>query len=252
MGRSRSNNDEGFWYRLRTTNRRIQGIIIGALVTLLAITFFPGLYPAARQGIECTDLGQPVGGNNRSVLAYRDDQTDKLDLDLNLESRVIGPNGTLEIELVFINESRGPVILHIPDQGPFITSDPGVQGITFEIASVTGAVNVINQPAAYTPPTAFTGTAFETLHLLGSRSRCHETIRFDSATLSNLGLVPGQDYRIRAFYRNVSDGDLNAASAPNATATPFPEYATSQGVWTGTASSEEVRFSIAAPGAVVP
>lgn len=211
---------------------------------MIMLTVIPGFYPVAYNGVECTDLAQPLGGNNRSVLAYRSTQIDALDLDLDLSSRTIDPNAPLELAITFRNEDRGPIILHIPDQAPIITADTTVQGITLRITSVNNTVAVGSQATTYTPPTVFTGEAFNTLHLLGSRSRCHETITLSAATLSSLGLVPGQDYRIQAFYFNTSDGDLLTALPGDATATPFPEYANSQGVWTGNASSEEVRFTI--------
>ncbi len=97
------------------------------------------------------------------------------------------------------------------------------------------------QPDTYQPPAYFLES--NELHLLGSFGRCHETIRISSNVLVGLGLTPG-DYRIRAHYRNNSDGDTLLASLPDATATPFPEYANSQGVWVGDANSQEIRFTI--------
>lgn len=252
MARRRRGENPGFFYRLRTTDRRMQGIIIGAFLAMIMMTFVPGFYPVTRNGAECTDLAQPLGGNNRSVLAYRSEQIDAVDLDLDLESRTIGPNSPLRIVLTFRNEDRGPVILHIPNQDPIITSDPATQGITFRITSADNTVAVGNQPTTYAPPGVFAGDALKTLHLLGSRSRCHETITFDAALLTSLGLIPGRDYRIQAFYTNTSDGDLLAAIPPGATATPFPEYANSQGVWVGTASSEEIRFTISTVQDTIP
>ncbi len=154
--------------------------------------------------------------------------------------------------ITFRNEDRGPVILHIPDQAPIITADTTVQGITLQITSADNTVAVGSQALTYNPPAVFAGDGLETLHLLGSRSRCHETITISAATLTSLGMIPGKDYRIQAFYSNTSDGDLITANPPNATATPFPEYVNSQGVWTGSASSEEVRFTIRSTQAEVP
>ncbi len=230
--------------RLRQWNRSQLGLIL-ALVTLLFTLLFPRYFPAARNGPQCSDLAPPIGGNNRSILAHRSDQADALDLDIELAARTIGPNSPLEVTLTFVNRDRGPVILHIPDQDAILTNNPAVEGITLDITSVDLTVNVASQPGTYTPPAVFTGASFRTLHLLGARARCHETITISAQTLQNLGLVPGQDYRIRAFFRNSSAGNLPQANLQVGvvTATPFPEY-TTQGVWTGTVSSEEVRFRI--------
>lgn len=240
----RRNENAGFFYRLRSADRGMQGMIIGAFVAIVVMTVFPGVLPVARDGIECTDLAQPLGGNNRSVLAYRSSQIDAIDLDVALDSRVIGADSPLRLVLTFLNEDRGPVILHLPNQAPIVTNDPNVQGITLEITSADNSVALANQPGTYTPPAVFVGETFNTLHLLGSHSRCHETITISADILRSIGVVPGRDYRIRAFYTNTSDGDLITASPADATATPFPDYVNSQGVWTGRVSSEEVRFTV--------
>lgn len=244
---------EGRFRRIRQFNRTQLAIFVAA-VTLIVTLFFPRFYPAARQGPGCRDLAQPLGGNNRSVIAHRSDQTEAIDLDLELGSRIIGTNGDLEVILTFINDDDGPVILHIPDQEAILTNNPAVQGITFDITSVNNTVTVASQPGTYSPPPVFTGADFETLHLLGAYARCHMLIEINAETLQSIGVVPGQDYRIQAYYRNTSAGDLpqaNIQAGGNITATPFPEYVT-QGVWTGTAISEEARFNISTTQPVQP
>lgn len=248
----RRNENAGFFYRLRSADRSLQGMIVGAVVAVVAMTVFPGILPVARNGIQCSSLAQPLGGNNRSVLAHRSDQIDAIDLDLELDSRVIGADSPLRLVLTFINEDRGPLILHMPNQTPIVTNDPNVQGITLEITSADNSGALANQPGTYTPPAVFVGETFNTLHLLGSHSRCHETITISSDVLRSIGVVPGRDYRIRAFYTNSSDGDLITASSANATATPFPDYVNSQGVWTGRVSSEEVRFTVSTVQDTIP
>lgn len=227
--------------RVRVVNRTQLAVIV-ALLTVATTWALPRFYPAAMQGPACESLAPPIGGNNRSVLAYRTDQATSLDLRLILDSQTLRPNEPLRLNLVFVNESRGPMVLHLPRQEPVITADRAAQGIALEITSVFGGVALANQPSTYFPPAAFIDTS--TLHLLSSRARCHMSITVPYSTLASLGLQPGQEYRIRAYYRNASDGDLVAVTPINATATPFPEYANSQGVWVGEASSGEERFSV--------
>ena len=79
-------------------------------------------------------------------------------------------------------------------------------------------------------------------------------IEINAETLQGLGLVPGQDYRVQVRYSNSSAGSLpqaNIQAGGIVTATPFPEYDT-QGVWTGSAASEEIRFTISTMETVQP
>ncbi len=220
-------------------------------VSLLLLYLMPHYFPTMRQGALCTKLAAPIGGNNRSVLAFRSEQQDALKLEISLENDQIALGEPLVVRLTFINTNRGPLILHIPDRPPILTANEAVQGVTLQITSVGGAVALRDQPDTYSPPPYFPDQAG--LHLLGARARCHQTYRISAATLQEIGVQPGE-YRIRAFYRNTSAGNLLAVMPPNATATPFPQYVNDQGVWVGEAVSGEVRFTVlpAAPPTFAP
>ncbi len=224
-------------------NSRHVALIVAAV--LLGIAFIvPRYYPNARRGVLCTDLAAPIGGNNRSVLAFHSEQRDALKLEISLENDQIVYGEPLVVRVTFINTDRGPLILHIPDRPPILTGNDAVQGVTLQITSVGGAVALRDQPDTYSPPPYFPDQVG--LHLLGARARCHQTYRLSAATLQGIGLQPGE-YRIRAFYRNTSAGNLLAVMPPDATATPFPEYTGDQGVWVGEAASGEVRFTVLPP-----
>ncbi len=225
-------------------DRDLVALILAAL-TLLGAIVFPRVLPAARNGPQCTDLAAPLGGNNRSVLAFVNDQRHSLDMTLDLEKQTIVVGEALRVRIAFSNGSSGPMILHLNRESPILTANASVQGITFEITRVGDTATVPDQPRDYQPPVTFTDTA--TLHLLGSRARCNQEYVISASDLAALGIQVG-DYRIRASYRNNSPGDPRPIQPVDATATPFPEYVTSQGVWTGDAESNEIRFSIVNPG----
>lgn len=223
--------------------RRHLGLIIAAVLIGIAI-LVPRYFPNARRGVLCTDLAAPIGGNNRSVLAFRSEQKDALKLEISLESDQITLGEPLVVRLTFVNTDSGPLILHIPDRPPILTGNDAVQGVTLQITSVGGAVALRDQPDTYSPPPYFPDQVG--LHLLGARARCHQTYRISAATLQGIGVQPGE-YRIRAFYRNTSAGNLLAVMPPDATATPFPQYVNDQGVWVGEAVSGEIRFTVLPP-----
>lgn len=231
---------------LRDINRTQVGIGLAALILGITI-FFPRFYPAAKRGPVCSNLSAPLGGNNRSVLAYNSNQSLNLELDLELDNDVLDPNQALIVRVNFRNQDQGAMILYLPDQNPVPVNQPLTQGISFEItlrdAPVGAQGTVIN-----TSPTAFTNPNL--IHLLGSHARCHEEYVFSADMLRSLNILPGNDYRIRAFYRNNSPGNLAEADVAKnqgltPTSSPFPEYLT-QGVWTGDVSTKEERFSIRA------
>jgi hypothetical protein len=223
-------------------DRTILGII-AAGATLIGALLFPKLYPAAQRGPSCSDLASPIGGNNRSVLAYLSTNSNPLNLDLSLAKTTIDQNETLEVRLTFVNQDRGPVIIHFRQEGPILTSNAAVQGVTLEITRVDGG-QVADQPDTYTSPTTF---PYRELNLLGSRDRCTERYSITPTELAALGIGTGE-YRIRAAYRNNSRGDPGPLQPLNATATPIPQYADNQGVWVGEVESNEVRFAIVVPG----
>ncbi|HEX3053513.1 MAG TPA: hypothetical protein VHP83_22835 [Aggregatilineaceae bacterium] len=237
--------------RARGVNRT--NLMIGvALIILLVVLVVPRVYPAARQGITCTDLASPLGGNNRSVLALAGDDEQHLALEVRLEKDPLTLNEQLVAYVTFVNNDVGPIILHFNTSLPpiIVRSDNLVNGalaipvnstqpgIAFEFRRENAAWD---SPDMTLVPSPNTTLNYEDLHLLGSRSRCTMKYVIDPATITNA--LPAGTYRIRAFYRNVNQGVLPAPAAGAPTATATAAY-TDQGVWTGLTKSEEVLFTV--------
>lgn len=220
---------------------RTNAAIILAAVILVAVVVVPRVYPPAKHGPQCSELAPPLGGNNRSILALSGSDQQNLDLNLSLETTSVEASNAIQVRLTFVNNDVGPVILYLnTDQMILRGTGQSVPGVSFEITRVNGGGAVSGPVAPAAPPATFPK---EQLHLLGSRARCSENFELSPTQYSALGLVPGEEYRIRAFYQNAQPGI--AAHPLDATATPA--YF-DQGVWTGEISSEEVRFEILLPG----
>lgn len=219
------------------------------MATLFLAILFPRVVPAARRGPECTNLTHPIGGNNRSVLAQTGSKGEAIELDLNLEETTIRAGDPLKIQLTFVNQDIGPVILYLMEREPILTrTNPAtglsIPSVTFLITRVTETAPLIDQIGTalnLNQPTQFD---YNDLHLLTSRSRCTESFTVSGSKLQQIGVQPGE-YRIQAFYRNDSAGTLPLPDFGTPTATPAYN---DQGVWVGEISSEEVRFTVVVPG----
>lgn len=187
----------------------------------------------------CTSLPAPLGGNNRSLLAYNNNGDDALEFDLSLSKSdyIIGDN--IRLTLTVKNKDRGPVVFLLPSQTPLITDQPTVQGLKFEILPPSGIY--LNDQRTYQPAGIIPA---DQLHLIGSGSRCKQTYTIEWATLSQFGANLG-DYRIRVAYRNNYPGGAEEFAGQPSYYTQIPEYANDQGIWTTEGvTSNEVRFSI--------
>lgn len=249
-----------FRERLNTVREidRVTLAIIASAIAILGAIIFPKVAPAAKHGIQCTDLPAPIGGNNRSLLAQVGVGTQPLDLQISLDSSSIGLNDDLKVNVTFVNNDIGPEILFFAptSSNPKITTDDYAVGLHFVITRVDGTQLNFNQPVS-NPWTSGPGYEHSStwanpiyLHLLGSRSRCsmsfHYNLNQEYATLyPGIGLPPG-DYRIQAFYYNNNIGTTRPLNAGDPTPTATPAY-TDQGVWTGSISSSEVRFTVRGP-----
>jgi len=246
-------------WRNWSTVRRARGVnrtnlMIGvALLLLVVVVVGPRVYPAARQGITCTDLASPLGGNNRSVLALSGDDQQHLALEVRLEKDPLALNEQLVAYVTFVNNDGGPIILNFDTsldpiiiRSDIIGSIPnGTQpGVVFEFRRENERWDSPNLTLAPSPAQTLN---YEDLHLLGSRSRCTMKYVLDP-NIDIPNALPAGTYRIRAFYRNVNPGVLPvpAAGAPTATATAA--YS-DQGAWTGLTASEEVLFTVSGAAA---
>lgn len=231
--------------RIGFLDRTRFALVIG-LMLLVGVTVLPRVYPAAQLGPQCTNLAAPIGGNNRSVLAQSGGDPQALDLELRLPNRIVASDQPLELNVTFANQDIGPVILYLADTLPPLTRLQNDTGLSVEIRRV-GTDQILSDNAA--PRGAPQVYPSEDLHLLGSRARCTQVYSLSPQQLSAIGVTTGE-YRIRAFYSNPSPGVLPlpaSGQAPTAT----PAYS-DQGVWVGQTSSDEVLFSIVAPGAAPP
>lgn len=242
------------------------------LVGGLAILWFaaPQLLPQLGRGPECVRLAHPPGGNQRSLLALQD-QNQALELEVRITNSrleqefVVGPNDPLEVQIIFENEDAGPIYLYYNDLAGVPVGDPnalappgsnqGLIGLFLEIASATNSnLRFSDGVTGYTVAdlNAQNNGSFEldSVYVLRGRHSCYINVTLSTERRNALGLGPGE-YRIRAYYRNPTPGVF--VIGPNPTATPIfvsQEERTryGQGVWTGQAASERVRFSIAQPG----
>jgi hypothetical protein len=222
--------------------------IIAAGATLVGAILFPRLYPAAQRGPNCSQLASPIGGNNRSVLAQGDSGQPNLSLDLSMDSASIRQSAPISVQVTFVNGNVGPVILYLTGLRPPLSNDANAIGLRFELTRLDGTPLLANEATTDVPlGTAPSWVDPGLLHLLGSRDRCSERYEF---SLDPGVLAPG-DYRIRAFYRNVNVGTQRPFGQFDPTPTATPAYF-DQGIWTGSISSQEIRFTVEVPGAPTP
>ncbi|MBN1563442.1 MAG: hypothetical protein JXA10_06375 [Anaerolineae bacterium] len=230
--------------RQRLMDRSVVSILLSLLVIAIIFPYvnnellspYINLVPLYPDRPSCRELPAPLGGNQRSLLAYETDDTGALELELSVAERItVGSN--VKVAVTFKNTSRAPIILHFPDNPEFlITTDANSQGINF-LVEYNG--NNVGQPgSSYSSPLGFDPA---TLHLLGPRSNCIQEFTLPWSTLQIIGVNTVGTVRIRARYGNTSAG--NAPSFPDAAeATPIPEYQFTQGVWIGEDTSNEELF----------
>ncbi|MBN1679970.1 MAG: hypothetical protein JW966_06730 [Anaerolineae bacterium] len=236
----------------RTTSNRLNrtNVAIGAAALMLVLAIaFPRVYPAAKRGPTCSDLANPLGGNNRSSLSYSKNDQVLLGLDITLEKDTINPTEAIIARVTFVNEDIGPAILYLPRDNPVILIRPDQPvtnaGVTFEVTRVGTSFTRIEQALPAVVPSRVNP---EELHLLGSRARCTEEFRISPDLLLAAGvpLEVNGEYRVRAYYRNNNPGAQRTLLAGDATPTATPAYF-DQGVWTGQISSSEGLLTVRGP-----
>ncbi len=232
---------------------RITIAVIASIVALGVAVVFPWFIPAAKHGVDCYSLPQPIGGNNRSLLAQVGQDVQNLKVELDLDSNSINLNQNLKGRVTFVNHDIGPVILFLaPDRT--ITANKYHIGLRFELASVNDTTpidqGIVPQPwTDTTSPRIDTWATPAYLHLLGSRSRCTVEFSFNlqqlSASTTGVSLSPG-DYRLQATYYNNNIGGTRPADYSFATVTATAAYA-DQGLWVGELNTQEIRFTVGGP-----
>jgi hypothetical protein len=215
-------------------------VVIGVTAAALFVAIMlPYTTPGAQRGPDCFDMASPLGGNNRSLLAQAGNDQQELDLDIYMPDTSVGFGQSLPVNVTFINNDIGPVILYFPSLDPIISPVQSTAGLYFLITPVGGGT-VATQALPVAQPSYISN---ETLHLLGSRARC--TVKFNvpfNLLQSNI-TAPGS-YRIQAFYQNNNPGSQPPLVAGQATPTATPAYPNSQGIWTGRTSSDDIVFTV--------
>jgi hypothetical protein len=230
---------------------RITIAVIAAIAALGIAIVFPWFIPAAKHGVDCYSLPEPIGGNNRSLLAQVGSDTQNLKIEIALESDTVNLSQNLKGRVTFVNSDIGPVILFLAPRPLVITTNTYQIGLRFQLASVGGTTTidqgVLSQPwnsgAGFPRTNEWANPTY--LHLLGSRSRCTVEFSFNLQQLSGGTLPPG-DYRIRAGYYNNNIGGTRPADASFATVTATAAYA-DQGLWIGEINTQEIRFTLGGP-----
>lgn len=198
----------------------------------------PRTIPLFERSILCENVGPPMGGNHRSLLALRGNDRQNLNLEVKLGAEEITLGNDFEVQIVFMNEDIGPITLYLPETDPVIGTSEANVGISLEIENVVTRLVSQDNRTANPPPTTFDP---DEIHLLKSHSSCSVMVTLDSSTLNALGLGQGE-YNIRAVYRNTQRGVTPPSDNP-ATPVLFGD----QGVWVGTTRSDAVRFVILPP-----
>jgi hypothetical protein len=251
MARNRSGRVGNFRERVTNVDRVTWSIIV-AMFTLIVVaifpylTFIPVVSPAAQKGPTCTDLAQPIGGNNRSILAIKGEGA--LDIELEILNDRVRADEPLKVRVMFVNDSIGPAILYLRDEQPVISTDTNIEGLRFAISRLDTQTPVNSQAAPAAPPPSY---EYDNLHLLGSRARCHQDYTYDPLTLQQLGIVQNGQYSLRAYYYVADPGVLPLPGPGEPTPTATPGF-TNQGVWTGRTTSSEEIFSILPPATATP
>lgn len=218
------------------------GIGIGLALTLFVFpVLLPQVAPFITAGVSCNSLAPPQGGNSRSLLSFEGDDTQKLQLDVQIRNTTLIQGEPLQVDVIFENQDVGPVILFMPEIDELVPNSPATLGVSLEIRNIATNARLTYGITAGSIPTSAT---FEqrTLHLLRSHEWCSQSYTLD------LVLEPGE-YSLLARYTNTQAG---VAPAPLNAATPLPLFA-DQGVWNdGTIASREERFAINPPPTAVP
>lgn len=210
-------------------------LLIGIGVGLVIALGGPRVIPDLQRGIYCENVGPPMGGNHRSLLALKDGDTQDLELEVRISPEEVVQGEDIEFLVIFRNEDIGPINLYMPRTDPAIGSREDNVGLRLEIENVvTRAVvqdNVVNTIRSST----FND---DEMHLIKSHSRCSVSVVLDGGRLAALGILPGE-YIVRAFYTNSQSGIPEPLEDETETL-----IFTNQGVWTGTTSSDAVEFEV--------
>jgi hypothetical protein len=235
---------------------------VGGMVILSLAA--PELLPQLERGPSCDKLPHPPGGNQRSLLAIND-ENQSLEVDVNIANATteggssVEAGDPLELRVVLRNADTSPIYLFYNEDFPppigatSAIEGRGVIGLYLQITAATNSTltftdNTPNNQGYTANQLAGGSFDLQSVYVLQAKRSCNISVTITPEQLQSMGLGPG-DYRVQAFYRNTTAGNL--VHAPGATATPLfdesqrVEYG--QGIWTGQAASDEVRFSIVQP-----
>lgn len=248
-------------FLIETENLRLLLLFMGTLVAIsLVIPRLPRLPVLERlqDGVPCTDLANPPGGNQRSLLAVHNNDGQRLQLNLEIMNpsedtvgdSLIVRDESLLLRVVLTNEDIGPITFYYRDNEetiiPFDEELPGnVAGVIFLIENLDAPQgNLFLSDPGRPPFTQKPQFDLQDVYLLQSGNRCYMDFEITREQMQRMTppLTAGK-YQIRVYFRNANPGAPN--HSPGATATPiFRAERDNQGVWTGTAKSDAIRFRV--------
>jgi hypothetical protein len=202
-------------------------IAFAALIMLLVITL-PTLaprIPAVRNGAVCSSLYSPPGDGTQQSILGRAAGTGALKLELTVGSNFLGSGDALILQVHFVNQSAGPLLLAlVPEEAVFRYTD-AESGLMFAVQTTDG--RALGEPTTTRPPAPIrTQFSQDQLHVLNPRERCTQTITITPDRLAAAGLGQGGQYQVMAVYRNLAPGKL----LPIGQLTPTPIFP-DQAVW---------------------
>lgn len=220
-----------------------------AVGILVALSIgYPQFFPQLTRGGNCTNLPNPPGGNQRSLLQYNDD-SQSLEIEIvidNVDSSnseyVLSPTEPFTVQVIFRNRDISPMYLYydaegVVDADRVLASEAALlnqttPGLYLVFYSVTDPIDPPGLASFEFPQQTY---LLEDLYVLQAGQNCNIRIEIDPITDPNNTIpnfAPGQTYRLVAYYQNADPGIF---PVPNLTptATAIPELTDTQGVWDG-------------------
>ncbi|NDJ75043.1 MAG: hypothetical protein GYB65_02185 [Chloroflexi bacterium] len=266
QGRSRRERNWGIRDRLGGVDRVTWALGIAMFTVILVavfpyLTFVPVLSERTQRGHTCSELANPIGGNNRSMLAERDD-FHALSIDLELDEEAIRQGEPLTVRVIFRNRDKGPAVLYLPQDGtPVFGRDDGenalpnpVEGLRFELTRLDvpqGPYSPLGNPVLSAPTTVPPSFNWDDLHLLGPRNRCNEELEISWELLQALGVTEPGQYRIQVYYEVSTSGLMPSRSINEPTVTATAAFL-DQGVLVADPSSNSIEFNVLPPATPTP
>ncbi len=207
----------------------ITRVVAAAAFVMLMIITLPTLaprIPSIANGPVCSALFSPPGNGTQQSLLGREADTNAVTLQLSADAVFLKPGDPLVLEVRFINQTTGPIILaFVPGEAVFRFTQ-NESGMMFAVANSAG--QALGEPFSSKAPAPIRQQfPPEMLHVLGPRQHCTQTITITSDRLAAAGLAANGQYQIKAVYRNVARGQLFPIGSALTPTPMFPD----EGIW---------------------